>query len=142
MMQTIGYEICQSARRVYQYLDNLFAEYDITPEQWVIIKHLFQAEGISQKELSFAVRKDKNTTKAIVDKLVVKGYIHRICNPSDKRAFMLTLTPKAKSMIPKLAKLDEKMIEVLTNGLSNEELEFLSSILKKIQKNLCLDWSE
>lgn len=138
-MQTIGYEICQSARRVYQYLDSLFAEYDITPEQWVIIKQLLQKDGVSQKELSFAVRKDKNTTKALVDKLAIKGYIHRNCNPSDKRAFILTLTPKAKAIASELAKLDEKMMETLMEGLSSKELEALSSILKKIQKNLSLD---
>lgn len=57
-MQTIGYEICQSARKVYQHLDSLFSEFDVTPEQWVIIKCLLQKEGISQKELSIAVRKD------------------------------------------------------------------------------------
>ena len=138
-MQTLGYEICQSARRVYQYLDSLFAEYDITPEQWVVIKQLLQEEGISQKELSLAVRKDQNTTKAIVDKLTLKGYIHREGNPQDKRAFVLTLTPKAKEMAPKLAKLDEEMIEALKEGLSDKELEALSLTLKKIQKNLSRD---
>lgn len=138
-MQTIGYEICQSARRVYQYLDSLFSEYDITPEQWAIIKQLLQEEGISQKELSIAVRKDQNTTKAIVDKLTNKGYIHREGNPLDKRAFILTLTPKAREIAPKLSKLDEEMIDTLKEGLSSEELDALANILKKIQRNLSLD---
>lgn len=138
-MQTIGYEICQSARRVYQYLDSLFSEYDITPEQWAIIKQLLQEEGISQKELSIAVRKDQNTTKAIVDKLTNKGYIYREGNPLDKRAFILTLTPKAREIAPKLSKLDEEMIDTLKEGLSSEELDTLANILKKIQRNLSLD---
>lgn len=138
-MQTIGYEICQSARRVYQYLDSLFSEYDITPEQWAIIKQLLQEEGISQKELSIAVRKDQNTTKAIVDKLTNKGYIHREGNPLDKRAFILTLTPKAREIAPKLSRLDEEMIDTLKEGLSSEELDTLANILKKIQRNLSLD---
>lgn len=138
-MQTIGYEICQSARRVYQYLDSLFSEYDITPEQWAIIKQLLQEEGISQKELSIAVRKDQNTTKAIVDKLTNKGYIHREGNPLDKRAFILTLTPKAREIAPKLSKLDEEMIDTLKEGLSSEELDTLANILKRIQRNLSLD---
>lgn len=138
-MQTIGYEICQSARKVYQYLDSLFSEFDVTPEQWVIIKCLLQKEGISQKELSIAVRKDQNTTKAIVDKLTDKGYIHRVGNPMDRRAFILTLTPKAKEIAPKLAKLDSQMIETLKSGISEEELESFYQTLKKIQENLRLD---
>lgn len=138
-MQTIGYEICQSARKVYQYLDNLFTDFDITPEQWAIIKQLLQEEGISQKELSIAVRKDQNTTKAIVDKLTDKGYIHRVGNPMDRRAFILTLTPKAKEIAPKLAELDCAMIEALKRGITEEELESFYQTLKKIQENLRLD---
>lgn len=138
-MQTIGYEICQSARKVYQYLDNLFTDFDITPEQWAIIKQLLQEEGISQKELSIAVRKDQNTTKAIVDKLTDKGYIHRVGNPMDRRAFILTLTPKAKEIAPKLAELDLAMIEALKRGIAEGELESFYQTLKKIQENLRLD---
>lgn len=138
-MQSVGYEICQTARKVYQHLDSLFTEYDITPEQWVIVKQLLQEEGISQKELSIAVRKDQNTTKAIVDKLTNKGYVHRVENPQDRRAFILTLTPKAKGIAPKLAKLDEEMIEALQKGFSQGEIESLLSTLKRIQSNLKLD---
>lgn len=138
-MQIIGYEICQSARKVYQYLDNLFTDFDITPEQWAIIKQLLQEEGISQKELSIAVRKDQNTTKAIVDKLTDKGYIHRVGNPMDRRAFILTLTPKAKEIAPKLAELDLAMIEALKRGITEGELESFYQTLKKIQENLRLD---
>lgn len=72
-MQTIGYEICQSARKIYQYLNYLFEPFEITPEQWIIIKALLREDKLSQKELSLRVNKDQNTTKAIVDKLVKKG---------------------------------------------------------------------
>lgn len=138
-MQTLGYEICLTARKIYQHLNALFEPLDITPEQWILIKALIHQEGISQKELALKVRKDQNTTKAIVDKLVDKGYIHRVSNPMDRRAFILTLTPKAKEVAPKLAKLDGVMIDTLKSGLSKEEIESFCATLKKIQENLRLD---
>lgn len=57
----------------------------------------------------------------------------------DRRAFILTLTPKAKEIAPKLAKLDSQMIETLKSGISEGELESFYQTLKKIQENLRLD---
>lgn len=137
-MQTIGYEICQTARKIYQHLNTLFDPLGITPEQWILIKALLEQEGISQKELSIAVRKDQNTTKAIVDKLTDKGYIHRVENPMDRRAFILTLTPKAREIAPKLESLDKQMLQALQGNLDQEDLEKFYTTLLKIKENITL----
>lgn len=137
-MQTIGYEICQSARKIYQYLNYLFEPFEITPEQWIIIKALLREDKLSQKELSLRVNKDQNTTKAIVDKLVKKGFIKREDNPQDKRAFILSLTSKAISLAPKLKELDAQMISTLTSEIQSQELENFLSTLKKLKNNISL----
>lgn len=137
-MQTLGYEICLTARKIYQHLNALFEPLDITPEQWILIKALIHQEGISQKELALKVRKDQNTTKAIVDKLVDKGYIHRVSNPMDRRAFILTLTLKAKEVAPKLKSLDEQMLQTLQNNISKEEINSFLATLFKLKDNITL----
>lgn len=136
-MEGIGYHICQTARYIYQGLFDVFEKYDITPEQWVVLKYLLTCDGISQKELSLAVNKDQNTTKAIVDKLVRKGYVDRICNPRDKRAFSLFPTSRAKDIAPTLARLDSEFIEILQKDFSRDDLEFIFLALEKIKKNIC-----
>lgn len=133
-MQTLGYEICLTARKIYQHLNALFEPLDITPEQWILIKALIHQEGISQKELALKVRKDQNTTKAIVDKLVV----HRVSNPMDRRAFILTPTLKAKEVAPKLKSLDEQMLQTLQNNISKEEINSFLATLFKLKDNITL----
>lgn len=137
-MQTLGYEICLTARKIYQHLNALFEPLDITPEQWILIKALIHQGGISQKELALKVRKDQNTTKAIVDKLVDKGYIHRVSNPMDRRAFILTPTLKAKEVAPKLKSLDEQMLQTLQNNISKEEINSFLATLFKLKDNITL----
>lgn len=137
-MQTLGYEICLTARKIYQHLNALFEPLDITPEQWIIIKALLREDKLSQKELSLRVNKDQNTTKAIVDKLVKKGFIKREDNPQDKRAFILSLTSKAISLAPKLKELDAQMISTLTSEIQSQELENFLSTLKKLKNNISL----
>lgn len=51
-------------------------EFDITPEQLIVLKELAKEEGISQKELSFRLDKDQNTVKAMIDKLELKSFIN------------------------------------------------------------------
>lgn len=68
----VGIKICATAKTIYQHLHKSFLDLDITPEQWIVLNTLCKSPKISQKELSDITRKDQNTIKAIVDKLVLK----------------------------------------------------------------------
>ncbi|MBC2852067.1 MarR family transcriptional regulator [Cetobacterium sp. 8H] len=113
-----------------------FKEYDITPEQWVILRELSIKDNISQNELSFKVEKDKNTIKAIVDKLEKKEYLIRQEKPNDKRVFLLGLTDKAHILIEKLKYIDLEFNKDLSKNLDEKDLEIFKSLLIKLKENL------
>ncbi|MBW5411115.1 MarR family transcriptional regulator, partial [Brachyspira hampsonii] len=96
----MGYDVCYTARKIYQYIGKQINGFDITPEQLIVLKELAKEEGISQKELSLRLDKDQNTVKAMIDKLEIKSFIIRKENNLDKRAFSLFLTDKAKKDLP------------------------------------------
>ena len=77
IINNIGYDICYTARKIYQYIGKQIINFDITPEQLIVLKELAKEEGISQKELSIRLDKDQNTVKAMIDKLEVKSFIKR-----------------------------------------------------------------
>ncbi|WP_051505368.1 MarR family winged helix-turn-helix transcriptional regulator [Sulfurospirillum arcachonense] len=135
-MNSIGYDICRTAREIHQHLSFKFKNYDVTPEQWVVLKELFEEDKISQKELSLRVDKDPNTIKAIVDKLEKKGYVNRQKNPSDQRAFLLTLTRSAFELIKQLDPLDENMIANISENFTEEDLKIFRTMLSKVNRNL------
>ena len=135
-INNIGYEICYTARKIYQYIGKQINEFDITPEQLIVLKELLKEEGISQKELSLRLDKDQNTVKAMIDKLEIKSFIERKENKLDKRAFSLFLTNKAKENIPIIESYENKVLENIIKELNQEDTDKFISILEKIRKNI------
>lgn len=135
-INTIGYEICLIARKIHQNLTIKFKEFDITPEQWVILKELSKEDKISQNELSFRVEKDKNNIKAIIDKLEKKGYLLRQENLNDKRAFLIRLTDKAYLLINKLKDIDTEFNNELSKNINEKDRELFKIFLTKLKENL------
>ncbi|MGL4567115.1 MAG: MarR family winged helix-turn-helix transcriptional regulator [Fusobacteriaceae bacterium] len=133
---SLGYDICFTARKIHQNLSGRFKEYNITPEQWVVLKNLREEDKISQKELSVRVEKDPNTVKAIIDKLEKKSYVVREENPHDKRAFLLSLTQAGHEISRVLQPLDDDMLLSMSKTLSEEEIKTFKLILSKIASNL------
>ena len=135
-IKNIGYDICYTARKIYQYVGKQINNFNITPEQLVILKELLKEEGISQKKLSLKLDKDQNTVKAIIDKLEKKSFIKRKENKSDKRAFSLFLTDKAKIELVKIGEYEKKILETIINGIDNKDFENVRKILEKIRENV------
>ncbi|MEM9261863.1 MAG: helix-turn-helix domain-containing protein, partial [Bacteroidota bacterium] len=46
---------------------------DLTPEQWVVLDHLYSAKEVSQTDLANGTFKDAPTVSRIIDKLAQKG---------------------------------------------------------------------
>lgn len=134
-INTIGYEICYTARKIYQLINKRLEQFSITPEQFVVLNKLAEEEGISQKQLALKLDKDQNTIKAIIDKLEKNGFAIRIQNVKDKRAFTLFMTDHAKKIMPVFQEIDKQCVKELCTNLSDEEIETLSKTLKIIREN-------
>uniref|UniRef100_UPI0035933DE2 MarR family winged helix-turn-helix transcriptional regulator n=1 Tax=Aquiflexum sp. TaxID=1872584 RepID=UPI0035933DE2 len=94
----------RTARRVKQYAQQKFklGEFDITVDQWLIMKNLSENELLSQAELAQLVFKDQPTLTRIVDILAKKGYVERVPHPMDRRSFQLVLTDEGQSKVEEL----------------------------------------
>lgn len=134
--ENIGYELCTIARFIHQFLTKELKSFDITPEQWIILKTLLEHEGISQKNIANYIQKDSNNTKAIIDKLENKGLIKKIQNIKDKRAFSLLVTEKGKTLSKELIEIDNNMLSQLSNSLSKSDFIHLNKIFFKLKQNI------
>jgi len=128
----------RTARRVKQYAQNKFkeGEFDVTVDQWLILKNLAENEILSQTALASLVFKDHPTLTRIVDILCKKGYIERVPHPRDRRSFQLHLTregeQKVSSLRPQVAQIREKA----WNNLDQRDFEEFKRILNTIYSNL------
>lgn len=128
----------RTARRVKQYAQRKFklGDFDITVDQWLILKNLSENELLSQSELAQLVFKDQPTLTRIIDLLTKKGYVERVPHPLDRRSFQLLLTEsgvsKVKELKPKVVSIREKAWE----NLNKEDFEEFKRILNTIYYNL------
>lgn len=125
--------MCVAAKKISQALNEEFKRFDLTAEQWVIIKVLHEEKKqLSQIELSIKSQKDQNTVKALIDKLEKKGYVKRVKNENDKRVYNIVLTEKIIGEIPVLEEIDNRLTSEVCENLSKKDMGSLVSSLEDI----------
>ncbi|SIS98592.1 MarR family winged helix-turn-helix transcriptional regulator [Belliella pelovolcani] len=128
----------RTARKVKQYAQQKFnlGDFDITVDQWLVLKNLSENELLSQTELAQLVFKDHPTLTRIIDILCKKGYVERVPHPQDRRSFQLHLTnqgvSKVKELKPQITQIREKAWE----NLNERDFEEFKRILNTIYTNL------
>lgn len=128
----------RTARRVKQYAQQRFKElgFNITVDQWIVMKHLYEHDSMKQNELADLLFKDNPTLTRIIDLLCDKGLTVRNTHPDDRRSFIVSLT---KEGIKKVEQLNPKIKDIRLqawNGLSERDFNHFKKVLNTIYKNL------
>nr|HAD53126.1 MarR family transcriptional regulator [Algoriphagus sp.] len=128
----------RTARKVKQYAQQQFkqGDFDVTVDQWLVLKNLSEHGLLSQTELANLVFKDHPTLTRIIDLLCKKACVERIPHPQDRRNFQLHLTDsgvaKVTSLRPKILEIREKAWE----NLNENDFDEFKRILNTIYQNL------
>jgi len=128
----------RTARKVKQYAQQQFksGDFDVTVDQWLVMKNLSENGPSSQTELAGLVFKDHPTLTRIIDLLSKKGYVERVPHPQDRRSFQLHLTEEGVSKVtalrPQILEIREKAWE----NLNQTDFDEFKRILNTIYQNL------
>lgn len=138
IQDSLGFIIYRTALALKSALQRSFKEngQEITAEQWGIIRHLWEAEGISQREIGEKASKDKPNITRMLDALEKKRLILRQPDPQDRRKFCVYLTKEGKQLHERLFPLVKRMRARFTDNLSQTEKNLLKEILIKINQNI------
>jgi len=109
--------------------------YDVTIEQWVVIRSIYENPGINQRDLSRSIFKDPPTLTRMLDLLNKKGFVERVRNEEDRRAFSLYLTREGQKLIAQLTPIIMDIRKEGIKGLSTSEIEIAKRVLNQIYKN-------
>lgn len=135
-----SYLLDRTARRIKQYAQRAFnaENFDITVDQWLILKSLNNRNDLNQSELAELTGKDHPTLTRIIDLLCKKGLTERRVHPADRRSFTVHLTVSGEENVarwsPRVAEIRMKAWE----NLSEDDYETLKRILNTIYNNLDL----
>ena len=128
----------RTARKVKQYAQQQFklGDFDVTVDQWLVMKNLSENGPLSQTELAGLVFKDHPTLTRIIDLLSKKRYVERVPHPQDRRSFQLHLTEtgvsKVTALRPQILEIREKAWE----NLNQTDFDEFKRILNTIYQHL------
>ena len=113
------------------YLYKYIKETEITPNQYGMLLHIYNHEGINQADVASSCIMDKCCASKSFKDLENKGLVIRKVDENNRRSYNLFLTPKAKELAELLIEKELKWENHLCKefDVSKEELFIL---LKKV----------
>lgn len=112
------------------------ADIDLTVDQWVVLDHLSQNQGISQIQLGSITYKDPPTMTRILDLLVKKGLVTRLNSSSDRRKFTIDLTETGKEVHKKASEIITEVRRQAWSNLNESDYNTLVKIMDTIYSNV------
>jgi len=94
------------------------------------------SNNLNQEQLAKQLDKGKAAVSRTIASLESKGYVKRIRNNSDKRAYSVTLTDKAFSAGDNIKEIYDQLFTRVRNGIPDEEFIHLESLLTRVAANL------
>jgi DNA-binding MarR family transcriptional regulator len=138
LAHSIGYQINRTALRLKTELLKQFLEqgFDITTEQWQVLNHLWEEDGLSQKQISQKSFKDYGNISRILNVLQRKGFVTRSVDQKDQRYYRIHLTDEGLALQQPMTSIAIGILESAKRGISEEEIDLLIRLLNRIYDNL------
>ena len=135
---TLGFLLHDVARLLRKRFEQNARGSGLTRSQWQVLAYLAQNEGINQSGLADLLEIEPITLGRIVDKLQTLALIERHPHPSDRRVWLLHLTPAARSKLTQLRRLGDVTRGEALTGVSEADTERLLKTLQALKTNLML----
>ncbi|KUH85298.1 MULTISPECIES: MarR family transcriptional regulator [unclassified Mycobacterium] len=106
--------------------------FGVDPRSYAVLKALSEDDGRSQRQLSTQLGIHRNVMVAVVDKLEGQGLVKRLPHPGDRRAFAVTLTDRAREMLPGLDAQGDAQEDEITATLSENDRVTVRRLLQQM----------
>ena len=133
--QRAGINLIYTFNWVTEQMKQLFDQYDITAQQFNILRILRGAgEPLSTLQIRQRMLDKMSDTSRIVDRLIKKGLVKKITCKADRRLVDVSISEKGLKLLEKMDRHDADMDAVFKN-LSEPEAKTLNKLLDKVRKS-------
>lgn len=137
--KVVLFQIDKTSKMAKQYSQREFdkLQLGITVEQWILLKILHEApDGLSQKELADRSLRDPASITRTMRLLQKKGFVVKHALANDKRQNSIQLSEIGQMVIKQHTSIVQQHRDLSTQGFTNEEINTLLNMLKRIQENM------
>jgi DNA-binding MarR family transcriptional regulator len=133
---TLGFVLNDVARLLRKRFEQRARGLGLTRAQWQVLAYLSANEGIHQGGLADLLDIEPITLVRILDRLEANGFVERRRHASDRRLWLLHLTPKAHPMLARMRVIGDATRQDALEGLSDDERAQLLRMLTAMKQNL------
>ncbi|MGV8980848.1 MarR family winged helix-turn-helix transcriptional regulator [Clostridium sp.] len=132
--------VCFINSKTSKKMANIFNErlipLGVTRVQWIAMYYLLKHGDLSQKELGEKMDIKESTVARLLDRMEEEGLIIRTQVKEDRRVKYIKLTPKGRDRIEELLPEGQKMSELFSMGITEEEIQVFKRVLEKFMENI------
>ena len=132
----VGFLLHDVARLMRKRFEQRAASLGFTRSQWQVLVHLAKNEGIHQAGLADILEVEPITLVRILDKLEGRGLIERRQHPTDRRVWLLYLTPEAHPSLALLRAIGDRTRSEALSGLAEPDRDKMIEMLTIMKANL------
>src|SRR5467141_340470 len=133
---TLGFLLPDIARLLRRRFEQNARGSGLTRSRWQVLAYLANNEGINQSGLADLLEIEPITLCRIVDRLQTLRLIERHPDPSDRRVWLLHLTPAARPKLSQLRRLGEVTRGEALAEVPEADTERLLKTLQTLKANL------
>lgn len=117
--------------------NHLRIEYDMTLPRFDLMAQLYrEPEGLRLSDLSKRMMVSNGNLTALVDRLIVDGYVSRTTDTNDRRVFVTQLTKAGAFIFSQIAAAHEDWLRELMGDLSDTQIVSLTQDLAYLKSSL------
>ena len=116
--------------------DQAQAEGCVPRGQGKLLRLLLDRDGLFIKDIVLELDIRPSSASQLIERLMGKGLVDRIVDDQDKRAKRIILTEKGRACAEKIKSTHADMYDKILDGLSTDEQQQLSALLKKLNTSL------
>lgn len=128
--------LAKAHQAVFAFAEADVARHGLTMTEFAILEALYHKGPLLLGELQRRILVSSGGVTYLVDRLTAKGLVERIDCADDRRARYATLTDAGAALIAELFPQHQKAVEDATAGLTDRELEQLTSQLRTLGRHI------
>lgn len=131
-----GLAIRYAHRAFVRCLWGILAEEKLTSTQFLILRTLWDENGLTQSELARRLAMDNPHVTSTIDRMARRGLVLRRTNREDRRCINVMLTARARVMKDRMVPKLNPANEIAAAGVSRRDIGTLHRVLRRMTDNL------
>jgi DNA-binding MarR family transcriptional regulator len=127
-----------AARGLARALQMRLTEHAVSYGHWTFLRILWEAEGLTQRELGARAGVTEPTTFAALQAMAKRGYVVRKRNPKSRKEIQVFLTPAGRALKGKLVALAVDINDVALHGVAAADIAATRRTLIVLIENLAV----